>query len=182
MKTFTLILSALVLLVLAVKVESQQDAESRLLKIAKELDIDVSGDTLHRKMVGNPGLQLHKLALSDEESAMVDALIEQMKKDPRTVEMVTRMKSEEAETLEMMIGGMSGPEKVKNLQQILSELKAVEILFKDPARALKVMNEDGMVPANRLPEYQRNPALLEEDTRKGLYFSFVTMAVSLGLL
>lgn len=132
--------------------------------------------------IGIDGMNLHEVALSDEDQALVDQLIKKMKKDKATMEMVNRLKTEQAETLEAMINGMPGPEKVSNLQKILEELQALEILFADPVRALKVMTEDGMVPPERLPQYQENPKLLEEDTRKGLYFSFATMAVTLGLL
>jgi Holliday junction resolvasome RuvABC ATP-dependent DNA helicase subunit len=185
MKTPACVLCTLLLLVLAGRVESQ-DVQSKLLKRLKELNIDVNGEgsnaASQKDASGTPGLQLVKVALSDEENGILDAVLKQMKSDPQTTEMIQRMKSEEADTLEMMLGSMSGPEKIANLRNSLNELKAVEVLFKDPVRALKLMVEDGMVPPDRLPEYQKNPKLLEDDTRKGLYFSLVTISVSLGIL
>ena len=164
------------------------DSESEILKRIKQLEIDVHGNSdssldnnVHagsdRTMV-----QLHRVALSDEENAMIDDLITKIKNDDQTMDMITKMKQDQGHTLDSMISGMSGPEKVSSLQTILSELQATELLFKDPERALRMMNEDGMIPPDRLPEYQKNPKLLEDDTRKALYFSFVTVAVALGLL
>ena len=68
------------------------------------------------------------------------------------------------------------------LQQVLGELKMLEVVFEDKERALRLMEEEGMVDPERMPEYQKNPALLEEDTWKGLYFTFVTLAVTAGFL
>jgi Holliday junction resolvasome RuvABC ATP-dependent DNA helicase subunit len=185
MKTPTFVLCTLLLLVLAGRVESQ-DVQSKLLKKLKELNIDVGGESSNvpsqKGASGTPGLQLVKVALSDEENGILEAVLKQMKSDPQTTELIKRMKSEEADTLGKMMGSISGPEKIANLRNTLNELKAVEVLFKDPVRALKLMIEDGMVPPDRLPEYKKNPRLLEEDTRKGLYFSLVTMSVSLGIL
>lgn len=177
MRAFSFTLSLLLLLVLAVTVDAQ---DAKILKKMKELGIDMNGD--NSRAGGAENWEIHKVALSDEENAMVDALLAQMKSDPQTMEMIKKMRDDEGHALDMLIKSTSGPEKVKNLQTVLSEFKALEVLFRDPVKALKVMNEDGMVPPERLPAYQANPRLLEEDTRKGLYFSFVTMTLALGML
>jgi hypothetical protein len=192
---------ALLLGVLSISVNAQteipkapleNDAQSEVLKRLKALEIEINGESnpvleaFKMKDVHNskhkPSLQLHELALSDEENEIVKNLLERVKNDKKTIEMIEKMRSEQSQTLESMFGGMSGPEKVRNLKKMIFELQAVEVLFKDPVRAVKMMNEEGLIPAARLSEYERNPQLLEDDTRKGLYFSFVTVAVSLDLV
>ena len=176
-------------------IENQGDERhSRILKRIEELEIEINGMGNYNpvmegttvKGVNTPGhkssLQLHELALSDEENAIVKDLLKQIKHDAKTLEMVAKMRSEEAHTLEAMFASLSGPEKVRNLKMIIGEFQAVEVLFKDPVRAVKMMNEDGLIPPARLPEYQRNPQLLEDDTRKGLFFTFVTLALALDLM
>jgi hypothetical protein len=164
------------------------DKESEILKRIKQLEIDVGGNSdgsLGEALKRNGregGMQIHRVALSDEENAVIDDLLEKVKNDDQTMEMIAKMKQDEGHTLNSIISEMSGPEKVASLQTILSELQAIELLFHNPERAVRMMNEDGMIPPDRLEEYQRNPKLLEDDTRKGLYFSFVTVAVALGLL
>jgi hypothetical protein len=44
------------------------------------------------------------------------------------------------------------------------------------------MLQDGMVPEKQIKYYMKNPRELEEDTRKGLYFSFASLAVAGGFL
>lgn len=184
---------AILLGVLSIRVHAQtgipkaaleNDAQSEVLERIKALEIEINGqgnpvveDPKHK-----PSLQLHELALSEVENEIVKHLLERVKNDEKTIEMIKKLRSEQAHTLESMFGKLSGPEKVMNLKKMLFELQAVEALFKDPVKAVKMMNEDGLIPPERLAEYERNPHLLEDDTRKGLYFSFVTVAVSLDLV
>lgn len=174
------------------KAPLENDVQSEVLERIKALEIEINGQSNpvmeDVKMTDvntpkhKPSLQLHELALSDEENEIVKHLLERVKNDEKTLALIKKMRSEQAHTLESMFGGMSGPEKVGNLKKMLFELQAVEVLFKDPVKAVKMMNEDGLIPPERLSEYERNPHLLEDDTRKGLYFSFVTVAVSLDLV
>jgi hypothetical protein len=122
------------------------------------------------------------LNLSKEETELVQSLLEKVKKDPESLTLISKLKTVQGPTLEAMKDGMAASEKVQQLKKILSEMQAVETLFQDPQRALKMMNEDGMISKDKLPLYEKNPQLLENDTRKGLYFSFLTMAVVLELL
>ena len=39
-----------------------------------------------------------------------------------------------------------------------------------------------MIPEEHLATYKKNPELLEEDTRRGLYMQFVSMSVVGGFL
>ena len=193
MKTFVLTI-ALLLEVIAVSVNAQpkipkappqkDDSESEILKRIKELQVDINGDRDSPRAADDPdpGYHPYIAALTEEENEVVYALMEQIENDEATLEMVKRMKAEKADTMDAMVSGMSEHGKVMYLKNIISELQGVEILFQDPVRALVLMEEDGMIPPERLPEYKKNPQLLEDDTRKGLYFSFVTIAVALGLL
>ena len=193
MKTFVLTI-ALLLEVIAVSVNAQpripkappqkDDSESEILKRIKELQVDINGDKDSPRAADDPdpGYHPYIAALTEEENEVVYALMEQIENDEATLEMVKRMKAEKADTMDAMVSGMSEHGKVMYLKNIISELQGVEILFRDPVRALVLMEEDRMIPPERLPEYKKNPQLLEDDTRKGLYFSFVTIAVALGLL
>lgn len=74
-------------------------------------------------------------------------------------------------------------------EQILNELKIamdemqmLDVLFKDKERALGLMEEEGMIPKEHLKKYKKDPNLLEEDTRRALYFRFVSLAVVGGYL
>ena len=71
---------------------------------------------------------------------------------------------------------------MQGLKVTIDELKLCDVLFKDKQRALREMEKEGMIPAEHLKKYKKNPDLLEEDTRKGLYFRFVSLAVVGGYL
>jgi hypothetical protein len=68
------------------------------------------------------------------------------------------------------------------LGQALEELEMLEILFQDPARAVREMEKEGLIANDRLSAYKKNPDLLEEDTRTHLYFTFVSIAAAGGYL
>jgi len=72
---------------------------------------------------------------------------------------------------------------VMGLNQIFDDLKALDILFQNPARAVEEISNEGMIVDDaRLKAYRENPAQLEEDMRSGLYFSFVAFASAGGYL
>lgn len=78
--------------------------------------------------------------------------------------------------------GMSEKDIVVGMVQTLEELKALEMLFRNPKRAVEEMNKEGMIPKKNLDTYLENPALLEDDTRKSLHFTFVSIAAAGGYL
>jgi hypothetical protein len=161
--------------------ESIEELKERIRNIGIEVNgkhFDATG------VVGddNNGFNGLDLGLSDEDSELVHELLQKVKKDPDTLTLVSKLKTVQGPSLDAMKNGMSATEKVKQLKNIVSEMQALETLFQDPVRALKMMNEDGMVPKEKLPLYEKNPQLLEDDTRKGLYFSFITMSMVLELL
>ena len=119
--------------------------------------------------------------LSEQDAADMAHLIHKAQSDPDTMNMVAKMKAEMSSELEELskqpaeaiLGGM---------KQALEEIKMLDVLFKDPKRALKEMDKEGMIEKAHLKKYQKNPGLLEEDTRKGLYFQFVSLAAAGGFL
>ena len=44
------------------------------------------------------------------------------------------------------------------------------------------MEKEGLIEKKRLDFYKKNPDVLAQDTRKGVYFSFVSLAVAGGYL
>ena len=143
MKASPLLVILLLALLISVNAENTKprvplpdgDKESEILKRIKQLKIDVRGNSdgsVTEAHSREHGMQIHRVALSDEENAVIDDLLEKVKNDDQTMEMIAKMKRDERNTLDSIISGMSGPEKVSSLQTILSELQAVELLFKNP--------------------------------------------------
>lgn len=114
--------------------------------------------------------------LSEQDSSDIEGLIDVAKQDPETMAMVNRLKTDMSseldalrkEPMEQILGGM---------KETLDNLKLIEHLFKDKERAVEEMNKEGMIEKTHLDAYKKNPDLLEEDTRKGLWFNFVSLAV-----
>lgn len=123
-----------------------------------------------------------KNILKKQDAVDLAVMLEQAAKDPDTLQMALRIQTEEKETIEELRATASIQDVMMGLNQVLGELKMLEVVFEDKEQALRLMQEEGMIDPNRLPEYQKNPALLEDDTRKGLYFTFVTLAVTAGFL
>jgi len=120
--------------------------------------------------------------LTEQDATDLAVILEQAAADSDTRDMIARMQIEEKDTLAELKATATIQDVMMGLNQVLGEMKMLELVFEDQERALRLMTEEGMVDPQRLPEYQKNPALLEEDTRKGLYFTFVTLAVTAGFL
>jgi uncharacterized protein (DUF305 family) len=123
-----------------------------------------------------------KNILKNQDAVDLAVMLEQAAKDPDTLQMALRIQTEQKETIEELRATASIQDVMMGLNQVLGELKMLEVVFEDKEQALRLMQEEGMIDPNRLPEYQKNPALLEDDTREGLYFTFVTLAVTAGFL
>eukprot|EP00547_Thalassionema_nitzschioides_P001216 CAMPEP_0194216312 /NCGR_PEP_ID=MMETSP0156-20130528/18754_1 /TAXON_ID=33649 /ORGANISM="Thalassionema nitzschioides, Strain L26-B" /LENGTH=195 /DNA_ID=CAMNT_0038945057 /DNA_START=86 /DNA_END=673 /DNA_ORIENTATION=- len=117
------------------------------------------------------------LKISPDDALSIDGLLKQALEDPQTQILVQEMKTMQREVLEQMLGETTPLDIVTTLKSVMDELVSLEILFKDPKRALKEMEKEGMIEKERLPEYKKNPDLLEQDTRKALYMTFVSTAV-----
>lgn len=117
------------------------------------------------------------LQLSHGDALTIDELLKNASNDPDTVAYVQRTKVEQKEALQEMFGSMNSLKIVTTLKSLIEELEALEVLFQDKESALAQMEAAGMVEDERLPEYRKNPALLEHDTRNGLYMSFISLAI-----
>jgi hypothetical protein len=103
--------------------------------------------------------------------------------DPETVLLIRRMKQGSGEdAFDDFEAEMSPMQIAQGLAQALEEIEMLDYLFQDPARAVAEMEKEGMIPSDKLTLYKKDPALLEEDTRKQLYFAFVSMAAAGGYL
>jgi hypothetical protein len=105
--------------------------------------------------------------LSDQDAADMEAIIIEAKKDVETMAMLTKMRPEE------IVGGM---------KEALDNMKLIDYLFQDKERAVREMEKEGMIKKEHLKKYRKDPGLLEEDTRKGLYFQFVSLAAVGGFM
>ena len=95
--------------------------------------------------------------------------------------MITKLKAENTEGLEEL-KKLSPPEILGGMKETLANLKLIEYLFKDPQRAVKEMEKEGMIEKAHLKKYRKDPSLLEQDTRRGLYFQFISLAVVGGFI
>lgn len=119
--------------------------------------------------------------LSEQDAADMSAIIEEAKKDVETMAMITKLKAENTEGLEEL-KKLSPPEILGGMKETLANLKLIEYLFKDPQRAVKEMEKEGMIEKAHLKKYRKDPSLLEQDTRRGLYFQFISLAVVGGFI
>jgi hypothetical protein len=155
-------------------------------KKPQEAQVGVDGDT--KVLVETPsdalvGRLLQSQVLSEEQAVDIAVLIESAQKDPETALLLRRLKEGSGqEAFGDFASDMSSLQIVQGLAQALEEMGMLEILFKDPARAVREMEKEGMIANDRLSEYKKNPDLLEEDTRKHLYFTFVSIAAAGGYL
>lgn len=150
---------------------------------AGEAEVDTGGDVHvpENKMIQQ--LQEAYSRLDDQMAANVAAVIENARTDPETNLLIRRLKegggSAEMEALKK---STTPAEAVEQLVGTLSEMNALEILFKDPKRAFHEMDNDGMVPKEKWSFYEKNPEALADDVRKSLYFTFVSAAIAGGFL
>ena len=116
----------------------------------------------------------------------IAVLMDAAKADPETMAMVARLRSGEKgggrADLEAFIKDATPIEIVKGMRESVSEIKALDFLFQDPAKAVVEMNNEGLIDKKRLSHYKKHPEDLAADTRKGIYFSFVTLAVAGGFI
>jgi hypothetical protein len=155
-------------------------------KKAQEAQVGVNGETNVPDATPSDALVgrlLQSKVLSEKQAVDIGLLIESAQKDPETALLLLRLKEGSGEeAFGDFASDMSGLQIAQGLAQALEELQMLEILFKDPARALREMEKEGMIANGRLSEYKKNPLLLEEDTRKHLYFTFVSIAAAGGYL
>lgn len=66
---------------------------------------------------------------------------------------------------------------------LFDELKAMEVLWRDPQQAVEAIAQDGMFENEEsLKHYRENPTQLEQEMKERLYVSFVQIANAAGYL
>jgi hypothetical protein len=113
----------------------------------------------------------------------IAAIIESAKNDPETVLLLRRIKEGSgADHMKGFQDTMSVEQISAGLAQTMQELQMLDILFRDPRRAVQEMDKEGMIAKEKLAAYRKDPKLLEEDTRKALYFTFISLATTGGFM
>ena len=112
--------------------------------------------------------------ISEKDAADMEAIILEAKKDVETMAMLTQMRAENADTIEDL-RKLSQEEILGGMKAALDDMKLIDYLFQDKQRAVKEMEKEGMIKKEHVKKYRKVPDLLESDTRKGLYFQFVSL-------
>lgn len=123
--------------------------------------------------------------MSTDDALAIAQLLEQVRTDPHSQQLVNDLKTSEIAqdpAMKKMLEGATPKDIVVGMNQILDELRAVEVLFQDPAKAVEELHKEGLIEGGHLKEYQEKPELLERDVRNGLHFSFVTFGMAGGFL
>ena len=111
----------------------------------------------------------------------MSAIIEEAMKDVETMAMITKLKEDNTDHLEEL-RRLSPMEVLGGMKEVLDNMKLIEYLFQDKERAVREMEKEGMIDKAHLKKYRKDPDLLEQDTRRGLYFQFISLAVVGGFI
>lgn len=160
------------------------DAQFGVPKKSQEAAIDENGNVEAENPYADMASRLQSAAPIEIQDAIdIATIIEAAKADPETKAMIAKMKQgDEGEMLAKLSQEVTPLEIVQGLQQSMEDMKGLEVLFADPERAVAEMEKEGLIDKKRLDFYQKNPEALADDTRKSLYFGFVSMAVAGGYL
>jgi hypothetical protein len=150
----------------------QQDGDGMMMTGGDEL-ADAGGD--NGRGGGGKGF------LSEKDASDMSAIIEEARRDLETMAMITRMKEENGESLSEL-KKLSTMEVLGGMKQALDNMKLIEYLFEDKERAVREMEKEGMIDKAHIKKYRKDPDLLEQDTRRGLYFQFISLAVVGGFI
>ena len=94
---------------------------------------------------------------------------------------ITRMREENGESLGEL-KKLTTVEVLGGMKQALDNMRLVEYLFEDKERAVREMEKEGMIDNAHIKKYRKDPSLLEQDTRRGLYFQFISLTVVGGYI
>ena len=120
--------------------------------------------------------------MSPKDAADMEAILIQASQDEETMKMVVQLKIEMKDEIEAL-GNEPSEDILRGMLHQLVEMRFLEVLFKDPKRAVEESIKEGLIDdKKKIKEYKKNPALLEADMRKGLYFSFISLAVAGGYI
>mmetsp|Transcript_12953 Transcript_12953/g.27490 ORF Transcript_12953/g.27490 Transcript_12953/m.27490 type:complete len:179 (-) Transcript_12953:228-764(-) len=123
----------------------------------------------------------HQGFLSDQDAANMEAILQEAMKDVETMAMITKMKEENPQHTEEL-RKLPQIEIIGAMKETLDNMKLIEYLFKDKEKAVREMEREGMIEKAHIKKYRKNPELLEQDTRRGLYFQFISLAVVGGFM
>lgn len=115
-------------------------------------------------------------SLTEQDAQDISALIQAAGEDPDTIKLIAAMKDENAEDI-AELKKLPMEEILEGLKMTLDEMKVMDVVFQDPVKAFEAMEEEKMIPEEHLETYRKDPKLLEDDTRKALYFRFISLAV-----
>ena len=115
-------------------------------------------------------------ALTEQDAYAIRSIIEAAGEDPETIKLIARLKDENSNELDEL-RDLPLEEILSALKVTVDELKMLDYLFKDKKRAVQEMEKDGLIAKEHIKKYRKDPNLLYEDTMKGLYFRFVSLAV-----
>jgi hypothetical protein len=153
--------------------------------VPREDDLEaVSLEDMKRYMARAATLQAASPNIPSQDAVDLAALLDAVTRDPGTKAMVENLQGAKGrrETFDAFSESLTQQQVVEALKQTMDELKALEYLFVDPDRAFVEMQKDGLEPKKKIKFYKENPRQLEDDTRQGLYFSFVSLAIAGGFL
>mmetsp|Transcript_13093 Transcript_13093/g.37329 ORF Transcript_13093/g.37329 Transcript_13093/m.37329 type:complete len:202 (-) Transcript_13093:1327-1932(-) len=144
-------------------------------KQAGSAEVDVNGET-------QTGTNPTQGIMSPKDAADLEAILIQASQDEATMKMVVQMKIEMKDEIEAL-GNEPSEDILRGMLHQLVEMRFLEVLFKDPERAVEESIKEGLIEdKKKIKEYKKNPALLETDMRKGLYFSLISLAVAGGYI
>ena len=122
-----------------------------------------------------------QFVISEQDAADMEALIQAAAADPETIQIIQQLKADMGPEL-LELSQLPQEEILGGMKQTLDDIRSLDYLFQDQEKAVEEMNNAGMIEPKHLEAYKTNPALLEEDTRKSLYFQFVGLSVMGGFL
>lgn len=160
--------------------------KERLLQHQAELAAKKAGNTASAEVNANGEAQTTNNPtegiMSPKDAADMEAILIQASQDEETMKMVVQMKIEMKDEIEAL-GNEPSEDILRGMLHQLVEMRFLEVLFKDPERAVEESIKEGLIEdKKKIKEYKKNPALLEADMRKGLYFSFISLAVAGGYI
>ena len=141
-------------------------------------EVNANGETQTAGANGSPTEGI----MSPKDAADMEAILIQASQDEETMKMVVQLKIEMKDEIEAL-GNEPSEDILRGMLHQLVEMRFLEVLFKDPQRAVEESIKEGLIDdKKKIKEYRKNPALLEADMRKGLYFSFISLAVAGGYI
>lgn len=124
--------------------------------------------------------------ISVEDALGLAQLLKDVREDDETKMVVEGLKSAEFAQdpeFQKFLDAAKEEDILVSLIHVFDDLKALDVLFQNPTRAVEAVNNEGMIADDsRLKLYRQDPTLLEGDMRQGLYASFVSLAIAGGYL